>query len=210
MFSKTTKDYQITSEIIEFENELIKFNSINFNQGLLYFYFLVNGKEYEEKNNKEKEYNKILLNKVGIKYKPLNIALLVSNDVSIKITIKTMTNFQDENSYKKVQHSPKNSKEAPISFKDRIKMFSGNMNNMGSINILRESTRPFHVKKRIEPLNETKEENNNNKKQEIIKKAESKNDNKRENLDKNIPKVQTEKNNQNEKFSKNESKKKQK
>ena len=207
MFSKTTKDYQITSEIIEFENELIKFNSINFNQGLLYFYFLVNGKEYEEKNNKEKEYNKILLNKVGIKYKPLNIALLVSNDVSIKITIKTMTNFQDENSYKKVQHSPKNSKEAPISFKDRIKMFSGNMNNMGSINILRESTRPFHVKKRIEPLNEAKEENKNNKKQEIIKKAESKNDNKRENLDKNIPKVQNEKNNQNEKFSKNESKK---
>ena len=137
--TKTTKEFKIESEIIDFNSELIRFNNININDGLLYFNLIINGEEYELKT--DKEYNKIVLNKIGIKLRPVEISLLIANDISFNITIRTMNNFQEE-FYPQKHYSPRKSTAVPgpISFKDKIKMFSGGSSDTNNFKPLNKTT----------------------------------------------------------------------
>ena len=129
---------------------MIEFNQINVNEGLLYFYFVINGKKYE--NHNDKKNNKIYLNKIGIKYNT-EMSLFPADDVSFKIAIKIFTDF-GKYSYEQRKYSPnKNVLEDNISFKDKIKIFSGG-NDFNYRNPARESTRPLHVHRKLESFTE--------------------------------------------------------
>jgi hypothetical protein len=119
--------------------------------------FIINGEEYEEKS--EKEYNKIVLNKIGIKLRPVEISLLIANDISFKITIRTMNNFHEE-FYHKKHLSPRKTAviQGPISFKDKIKMFSGGSSDSNHFRPLNKTTfkepkKPLRVQKKVEKIN---------------------------------------------------------
>ena len=164
--TKTTKEFKIESETIDFNSELIRFNNININDGLLYFNLILNGEEYEVKT--DKEYNKIVLNKIGIKLRPVEISLLIANDISFNITIRTMNNFQEE-FYPQKHYSPRKSTAVPgpISFKDKIKMFSGGSSDTNHFKPLNKTTfkehkKPLKEKQNIENSNDKNNQNKNN------------------------------------------------
>ena len=99
------------------------------------------------------------MNKIGIKSRPLEKVIIIGNNISIKITVRTL-NLEQESLYSKRGFSPKRKiVEGPISFIDRIKLFSGGKISSNtyralvSKNNIRESTRPFHVERKLEPLN---------------------------------------------------------
>ena len=137
------------SESINFENELIYFNDIDIRDGIIYLYFLINGVEYVDQN--ENPENKIVLNNIGIKLKPIEKSLLVTNDVSLTLTIRTLNKVQDE-FYLKKDYTKRKIEEAPKSFLDRIKMFSGGINDSNNTRKqLSKSTRNKYVHRKIEP-----------------------------------------------------------
>ena len=137
------------SESINFENELIYFNDIDIRDGIIYLYFLINGVEYVDQN--ENPENKIVLNNIGIKLKPIEKSLLVTNDVSLTLTIRTLNKVQDE-FYLKKDYTKRKIEEAPKSFLDRIKMFSGGINDSNNIRKqLSKSTKNKYVHRKIEP-----------------------------------------------------------
>ena len=80
------------------------------------------------------ENNKIILTKMGIKLKPIEIIVVLANNISSKINIKTSTQKQEEFCIKR-DYSPKMKKvEGPMSFQERIKIFSGGKKSGESAN----------------------------------------------------------------------------
>ena len=80
-----------------------------------------------------------------------------------------MTHFQVENFYEKRKPSPKKIVvEGPISFKDRIKMFSGGYKALTSRENNRDLSKSLRLQKKSENSNEIKEENNQNKNEKQI------------------------------------------
>ena len=115
---------------------------------------LINGEKYESQEN-----NKLVLNKIGIKLRPLEKEICIGNNIFIKITLRILNRVQ-ESFYSKRGFSPKRKEvEGPISFLDRIKMFSGGKISSNSYRALvskeyyRESTKSFHVQKKLDTLN---------------------------------------------------------
>ena len=121
MISKNSKEFPITSELILFENDLIRFSDIDIKDGIIHFFLLINGEDFKEQN---KETNKLILNKIGIKLRAVERTISIAKDVFLKITVRSLNKEQDEFYFKK-KNSPKKIVEAPISFQDRIKLFSG-------------------------------------------------------------------------------------
>ena len=69
----------------------------------------------------------------------------IADNNTLKITIKTVNDFVHNN---KRRFSPKNKNvEVTMSFKDRIKLFSGgsDFKHLTKRNTIRESTRPFYA-----------------------------------------------------------------
>ena len=91
------------------------------------------------------------------------MSLFIADNITLKITIKTVNDFVHND---KRGLSPKNKNaEVPMSFKDRIKLFSGgsDFKPLTTRNTIRESTRPFYARGRLEPLYEKKDDNIDNK-----------------------------------------------
>ena len=113
----------ITSESIIFGNELIRFSDIGIADGIIFFYLIINGEKYTDEN--ETESNKLILNKIGIKLRPVEMKIFISNNVLINITLRILNKEQDE-FYEERKISQKiKIEDFPMSFKDRIKLFSG-------------------------------------------------------------------------------------
>ena len=134
-----------------------------------------------------------MLNKIGIILDPVEISFLVANDVSFKITIRVINNFQDEYKYQREISPPKNTPEIPISFKDRIKMFSGGSGHDKRYYTMRESTKPSYAKRKIVLNDEKNKDKNIQLENSNSKKCEDKNDRKVLS-EKKLPQVQSDKN----------------
>ena len=134
----------------------------------------------------------------------------IGNNITLKISIRTMNNFQVENIYEKRKPSPKkNVIEGPISFKDRIKMFSGGykaLTTRDNYNI----SKSVRLQKKSEITNEIKEENNQNKNEKKtthhLTTIENKNNEQPKNPEKYTPKEETDKKNQTQIIEKTEQK----
>ena len=48
MISKNSKEFPITSELIIFENDLIRFSDIDIKDGIIHFFLLINGEDFKE------------------------------------------------------------------------------------------------------------------------------------------------------------------
>jgi len=88
LLSKTTKEFPIASELIDFENDLIRFEEININDGIIYFFFVINEVVMQETNTDVPTYNRLILNEVGIRKEPIDLSFLVGNYTKFKISIK--------------------------------------------------------------------------------------------------------------------------
>ena len=86
--SKITKELQITSEKVDFENELIQFDDIDINDGIIYFFFVINKSVLQEKNTDVPTYNRLFLRDFGEKNDPIELSFFVGNYTTFKITIK--------------------------------------------------------------------------------------------------------------------------
>mgnify|MGYP002624147128 CR=1 FL=1 len=173
---KITKEFPITSEILNFEDYLVKFINVDINSGSIYLYLMINEKEYQE--NSVSLFHKLILNKIGIKIKPFEISLPV-NDIIFNIKIKTMNKEQDQSISNEKENLPKKDiVERPLTFAERIKMFSGGYNSMNNRNILRETSRPLTIRTNIDQFSNKKEANStqNDLKNNKLEKNNGKND----------------------------------
>ena len=186
MISKSSKEFPITSELIIFENDLIRFSDIDIRDGLVYFYLLINGKDYIDQN---KVKNKLDLNKIGIKLRAVERIIYITNDTFLKITVRILNKEQDEFYYKR-KNSPKKLVEASISFQDRIKLFSGGKSFSKTYRglISRAS-----LKQSIKPSKETNNVPFNIQKEEKEKKEDNKQPIKSE---ENVKKIEVDENNE--------------
>ena len=61
LLSQATKEIPMTSELIDFENELIRFENIDINDGIVYFFFVVNKSILQENDSDISSYNRLIL-----------------------------------------------------------------------------------------------------------------------------------------------------
>ena len=78
----------MTSELIDFGNELIKFENIDINDGIIYFFFVINKEVLQENNSDISSYNRLILNEVGIRNVPIELSFMVGDYTKFKVSIK--------------------------------------------------------------------------------------------------------------------------
>ena len=78
---KLTKELQINSEKVDFENDLIQFDDIDINDGIIYFYFVINKSVLQETN-------RLFLRDIGEKKDPVELSFFVGNYTTFKISVK--------------------------------------------------------------------------------------------------------------------------
>ena len=88
ILTKYTKELSVNSDNIEFENELIKFDNINIKDGIIYFFFVINGVALQETNTDVPTYNRLILDELGIRPTPVKLSFFVGNYTTFNITIK--------------------------------------------------------------------------------------------------------------------------
>ena len=174
--TKITQEFPITSEIINFEEYLVKFINIDINSGSIYLYLIINGEQYKQNSNSL--FHILFLNKIGIKINPFELSLPM-NDIIFKITIKTMNKEQDHSLALEKENLPKKETiDRPLSFAERIKMFSGGYNSLKNKNAIKVSTRPLTIRPNIDQLSNKKDTNStqNNLENNKLEKNNEKND----------------------------------
>ena len=87
MYSKATKEVTMTSELINFENDLIKFENIDINDGMIYFFFVINKEILQENNSDLSSYNRLVLSEVGVRKDPIELSFLVGDYTLFNISI---------------------------------------------------------------------------------------------------------------------------
>ena len=106
----------ITSELVKFGSDLIKYDNININQGIIYFFFVINKVAIRETNSNIPSYNTLLLKNIGLRPEPIEISFFVGNYTTFKITLKIANNIKEEN--KKINKENKEDKETNESKED--------------------------------------------------------------------------------------------
>ena len=180
----------MTSELIDFENELIRFENIDINDGIVYFFFVVNKSILQENDSDISSYNRLILSEVGIREGPLELSFSVGDYTQFKVTIKiNITKEIKEESNKKNEEvnpiplSQIIDSSAPKSLVDRIRMFSTTSNSNTNRNVLRAR-------------NQEKNKNNESKDtpgEKAVQEPKSVIENSKENLNKNNLDVKFEK-----------------
>ena len=165
VISKYTKEIPISSQTINFDNELLKFTNIDISNSYINFNSIINGK-----NNGENA--KLLLSTIGIKRNPIEKSLK-SADLELKISI-IINKLTDLN--QKIDLLPKKKEEeAPKTFQDKRKMFSGG-NNISKTDKSTE-TKEKEIEPKISLNNPPKIEN-----VKVNKEKEKKNEEKEKNV----------------------------
>ena len=100
----------ITSELVIFGNDLIKYDNIDINQGIIYFFFLINKAPIRETNSNIPSYNTLLLRNIGLRSEPIEISFFVGNYTTFKVTLRITNEIKEEN--KKINKENKEDKEA--------------------------------------------------------------------------------------------------
>lgn len=75
--SKLTKEIEMTSELIDFQNELIKFDNTDINDGIIYFFFVINKEVLQQNNSELSSYNRLILSEFGLRNDPIKLSFLV-------------------------------------------------------------------------------------------------------------------------------------
>ena len=88
LIPKLTKELQINSEKVDFENDLIQFDDIDINDGIIYFYFVINKSVLQETNTDTPTYNRLFLRDIGEKKDPVELSFFVGNYTTFKISVK--------------------------------------------------------------------------------------------------------------------------
>ena len=106
----------MTSELIDFGNELIKFENIDINDGIIYFFFVINKEVLQENNSDISSYNRLILSEVGIREGPLELSFSVGDYTQFKVTIKiNITREIKEESNKNKSRSSRSRKSSSSS-----------------------------------------------------------------------------------------------
>ena len=128
MYSKATKEVTMTSELINFENDLIKFENIDINDGMIYFFFVINKEILQENNSDLSSYNRLVLSEVGVRKDPIELSFLVGDYTlfNISIIIKNIIETKEEINY---EDNPKCVSQKNVCFRDRLNAFSNDDSN---------------------------------------------------------------------------------
>ena len=151
---KKTDEFPIIYENINFENNLIRFIDVDINDGSIYFYFEINGEQYQDPYSYY-SYNRLVLNEIGIRFEPLELTFPIGSQVVFTISVRIVNKVQDLSKEKET-----------LTFSERVKIFSGgkdNLENNRAIiykNTLRESARLIESNKTIDEDNNDKKNKN--------------------------------------------------
>ncbi len=159
---KITKEIPITSELINYENELIQFDNIDINQGVIYFMFVINKSVLRETNTEIPTYSRLVLKDFGLTPNPIQISFFVGYYTSFKITLKITNETKNvENKGKKPLHLTNILESfSKFNLKEKIRMFKHS-----------DSSNPEP------PSSKTKKENEELKRQVSLRFPENENDN---------------------------------
>ena len=94
METKLTKEFSIKSELIDLENEIIKFDNVDIKDGIIYFYFIIDGELIHliQGKNEISTNSKIVLSDIGIQPK-FNEFTFIEKDLNeFKISVKIKGN----------------------------------------------------------------------------------------------------------------------
>ena len=118
----------MTSELINFENDLIKFENIDINDGMIYFFFVINKEILQENNSDLSSYNRLVLSEVGVRKDPIELSFLVGDYTlfNISIIIKNIIETKEEINY---EDNPKCVSQKNVCFRDRLNAFSNDDSN---------------------------------------------------------------------------------
>ena len=112
--TKISKEFPITSELVNFENDLIKFDNIDINNGIVYFFFVINKVILHETNTDVPTYNRLILREVGLRPEPIELTFFIGNYTTFKISFKLsnqIENKEEDNKETKENKETKDNKE---------------------------------------------------------------------------------------------------
>lgn len=87
---KLTKEVPVKSELIDFENETIKFIDVDLGDCTIVFFLIINKNEYQEANSKTPNFNRLILNDFGIRQDPFEVSFQVGDFSIFKISVRIM------------------------------------------------------------------------------------------------------------------------
>ena len=94
-----SKKFSVISEKTQFNNDIIKFSSVNIIKGIINFYILINSKKIESKDKNKNNFLTIVLKEVGAniekKYKSKLIVNGIKMDFSIHLIYKADNNTRN-------------------------------------------------------------------------------------------------------------------
>ena len=155
--SKPTKEYPLKSETVIFEKDLIKFENININEGLIYFFFVINKSILQETNTSVPTYNRLILKEVGLRQDPIELSFFVGNYTTFRISLKLTNQLETKEENKDIADNTPISlnqildSNSKVSLKDKIKGF------------FNKNTKSNSDNQKQETLKEEKEEHKSNK-----------------------------------------------
>ena len=160
--SKPTKEYPLKSETVIFEKDLIKFDNIDINEGLIYFFFVINKAILQESN--VPTYNRLILKEVGFRIEPIELSFFVGNYTTFRISLKLTKQIEtiEENKKNIEENSPLSLSQildsnSKVSLKDKIKGFFVRNTKSNS-----DIQKPETLKDQNEEQNSSNSNNNNN------------------------------------------------
>ena len=124
--SKISKEFPISSDIVNLFGDTMIFDNININEGLIYFFFTINKAIIQETNTNVPTYNRLILKEVGIRPEPIELYFFVGNLTTFKISLK-ITNHKENNKNINNNLIPLNqilNSNTPINIKETIKAYS--------------------------------------------------------------------------------------
>ena len=124
--SKISKEFPISSDIVNLFGDIMIFDNININEGLIYFFFTINKAIIQETNTNVPTYNRLILKEVGIRPEPIELYFFVGNLTTFKISLK-ITNHKENNKNINNNLIPLNqilNSNTPINIKETIKAYS--------------------------------------------------------------------------------------
>ncbi len=115
----------------------MKFENINIKEGIIYFFFVINGVTIQETNSDAQAYNKLILNELGIRPKPIELSFFVGNYTTFRISIKMNKTENKEETKKEGEiegenknlNNMNNNSSPDTTFEDTLIMFNTNYLN---------------------------------------------------------------------------------
>jgi hypothetical protein len=120
-----TKEYIIKEDHIDFNNEFIKFDSVELSKGIIKIHILLNQRIIESNIKLVPNYFIVKLNQMKFIKNYLDVAWSYINDIKLRFKFKvSIAENQNNNANNKLISKDRNAKDGSTGIKDRVKLLN--------------------------------------------------------------------------------------